>query len=835
MDTISSSFLVILFLGINYSSSDILHRQKRTWIIDTFAIEEEYSGTHPYVLGKIELENKFTLMKLHGQGVDEEPKGKLEIDPDTGIITVLGKLDYEKNQRLMMKFEAVDRLSNVVDTKLSVEVQILDVNDNVPTFTQTYYMVHMKESAPQGSYVIVVSATDLDNRNSKNGTFDFKIVSVTPEPSDLEFYMEKNSGYGNISFRGCLDYEKSKTYTILVEVKDHGEAIQLSSTCTVVVNIDDENNHLPVFTGPSQSATLEEGIVGVEVLRMQATDRDTEGTDAWKVNYVIHGKSGVNFRIVTDPETNEGVLSVIKPLDFEDQSLLNLTISVENYGKYFSCKVVNKNVNGIGHWKVLTTNEKPELSTKVVILNVLDVNSPPVFKPKNKTVMVYEDISVGYNLGAMTAVDRDVAHGNKIRYFKGEDPAKWVTVDPKNGVITTVKTLDRESSDVKKDIYAVTVLGVDDGEPPATGTGTLFIHLRDRNDNTPLLDATSIGICISDNDADSKANITAFDHDLEPFAGPFTFKLLGDVKDKWRVEPEYGYSVNLFREDRIPTGQHVVQLKVSDQQGNSALHNVTVIVCECAATNTGGMPSCLERQRSSSIGFSGAAPIGFIALLLLLGILLLGLLLSCKKEVMLMPDEGTEQNLIRSNSEQRGSDCKMSLKALHEREDRIQRTCVHDIGYQTADLDNDVFPKLNTSFCDTHNGYTSANSFMGGAQNGSTRIHSSMRRTNVSFRGTSNGYTGTNGEHHTALEDILEQRNYLQQFIDRRVGILQAPGEEVGDYAPHLYGEEGHPDSSQPLEPIPIQEVPFHPDMLQNLDTKFNTLASLCSPEIKSS
>jgi hypothetical protein len=63
----------------------------------------------------------------------------------------------------------------------------------------------------------------------------------------------------------------------------------------------------------------------------------------------------------------------------------------------------------------------------------------------------------------------------------------------------------------------------------------------------------------------------------------------------------------------------VVQLKVSDQQDNSALHNVTVIVCECAATNIGGMPNCLERQLSSSIGFSGAAPIGFIAILLLLG------------------------------------------------------------------------------------------------------------------------------------------------------------------------------------------------------------------------
>ena len=76
--------------------------------------------------------------------------------------------------------------------------------------------------------------------------------------------------------------------------------------------------------------------------------------------------------------------------------------------------------------------------------------------------------------------------------------------------------------------------------PPATGTGTLFVHLRDRNDNAPLLVTSSLGICISDTNADTQANITAFDLDEEPFAGPFAFKLLGDVKDKWRIDPENG-------------------------------------------------------------------------------------------------------------------------------------------------------------------------------------------------------------------------------------------------------------------------------------------------------
>ena len=75
---------------------------------------------------------------------------------------------------------------------------------------------------------------------------------------------------------------------------------------------------------------------------------------------------------------------------------------------------MSKAVDSHGFWKVMKTT-KPNLSTHVVTVNVNDVNSPPIFKPENKTVMVYEDITVGHNLGDFIALDRDVAHGNKIR------------------------------------------------------------------------------------------------------------------------------------------------------------------------------------------------------------------------------------------------------------------------------------------------------------------------------------------------------------------------------------------------------------------------------------
>lgn len=46
-----------------------------------------------------------------------------------------------------------------------------------------------------------------------------------------------------------FNVQKADKYTIIVEAKDHGEGKQLSSSCTVIVHIEDGNNHIPVITG----------------------------------------------------------------------------------------------------------------------------------------------------------------------------------------------------------------------------------------------------------------------------------------------------------------------------------------------------------------------------------------------------------------------------------------------------------------------------------------------------------------------------------------------------------------------------------------------------------
>lgn len=54
--------------------------------------------------------------------------------------------------------------------------------------------------------MITVKASDVDSEK-KNNVFDLKIVSVTPKPHEMEFYLNQIDGIGTISFKGCLDHE----------------------------------------------------------------------------------------------------------------------------------------------------------------------------------------------------------------------------------------------------------------------------------------------------------------------------------------------------------------------------------------------------------------------------------------------------------------------------------------------------------------------------------------------------------------------------------------------------------------------------------------------------
>ncbi|XP_049318836.1 cadherin-like protein 26 [Astyanax mexicanus] len=815
--------LALALCAVSVVWADSKMRKKRAWIIDSFNIEEENPGPFPYLLGRIELDRKYLVkFRLLGSGVNEEPVGVLEMKSN-GEIWVHKKVNYEDFQILRLTFEARNVSNDQVDTRLGVEIKILDINDHPPVFNRPVYDTSLEESATQGQQVLTVVASDLDDPQTPNGTFSFRIASVTPKTQNAEFFLEPTgtSLTASIYFRGCLDYEAAQKYTILVEAKDDGDKVKLSSTSTVIVNIIDKNNHLPVITGQTGPGRIKERDSGVEVLRLQVSDKDSPGSDAWKAKYKIHADKEKYFKIETDPQTNEGKLTVIKAMDYEEQSSMNISVSVENLVPYFSCEVTARPNQRL--WEVKTVTGGPDVKLPnypvlyPITIAVEDVNDPPEFVPPVRKEGIMENTKAGTSLCTLKAIDPDKNFANTFRFFKGEDVENWITVDPKTGQVFTAKVLDRESPYVKNSSYPVIMYVVDNGEPPMTGTGTLIIQVGDQNDNLPTLTANSLGMCLSDKP--TMSNITAVDLDLPPFSGPFTYELLGDVKGKWRIDPSHGNTVNLVKESSVYSGHHELQVKVSDNQGLSLTQNISVTVCDCIT-----MPNCLERRASGAQVGNSAIGIMIFAMLLLLAVLLMAMLISCKQEKkMILTDDGPGWRLLESNIETPGTDCKVPAKITQV--DGTQTVKGNNyIEEYNGNVKQEMMQQQSTMAVQDSSFYRE--------QMMRRSLHrNSTRRSYRSYRSA----TETMNRNYSAFSaDDYRLRQDLFTRINQNLAQLQAPEKELGDYEPHCYAYEGEPMLNPQLDNISITENEFHPDLLTNLDLRFNKLASICRPDLAS-
>ncbi|XP_008291658.1 cadherin-like protein 26 [Stegastes partitus] len=840
-------------------SSEVLSRHRRTWIIDSFEIEEENQGPFPYALGKIQIEREYqTFFELFGEGVDEEPMGVLSIHKDSGELFVHKAVDYEERTLLKLRFQA-KKTDLSIDTRLGIEIYIRDINDNPPLFQRDLYEHSVGEESTQGSNVLTVFAHDRDKSGSPNSTFHYEIKSVSPNVPDTKFFIDE---FGGISFKGCLDHEVTEMFTILVEAKDHGEVIRLSSSTTVVIHVQDGNNHLPIISGQTGSSKVTEHEVGSSPLRLHVTDKDSPNSRAWKAKYTIHGDEGEHFRVETDPDTNDGILTVVKALDFEAGAQRELSISVENEAPYFSCKVKDKPSSGL--WTVETTKGddgavQPH-SVKVTI-EVEDANDPPVFSVAVKEAVLEENAAVGTWVEKVTAVDPDSSHARDFVYKVGHDPAGWVTVDPHTGDITTVKPPDRESPHVVDGLYTILLHAVDDGEPPQTGTATLQIHVADQNDNVPQPTVDFVDVCMSD--SPTTTNITAFDPDGNPFGGPFTFELLGNVNGKWKLNPAYGFTAGLVKESSVYAGPHTVNVKISDMQGQFGVYNLSVTVCDCTVTQ-----NCRSRRATAGGAASGALGVVFGSLFLLLFMLLMAVFISCKTKFQtLPPDDCSNDTLLKSNTEKPGTDCKVPDGVLivpaekkqhnaamwqsqHDGRENITFSSKNNVeqGFAYKHFENYRREDVSYLFSSTQdqsqmawnslvaNGHNHNHTYQSEGMSTMDYLHkrsfSCIMDTTILNLLHSVGsvpscllcYT-VNKHENVKINTVLTVALHLQ-----KLSSLQETENDLLDYEPHLYAEEGDSDSVPDLEKIPIPDDDSFQKALKDLGPSFNQLASICQP-----
>uniref|UniRef100_A0A8C9DMP2 Desmoglein 2 n=1 Tax=Prolemur simus TaxID=1328070 RepID=A0A8C9DMP2_PROSS len=592
-----------------------LVRQKRAWITAPVALREGEDLSKKNPIAKIhsdiaEERGIKVTYRYTGKGITEPPFGVFVFSKDTGELNVTSILDREETPFFLLVGYALDEKGKNLEKPLELRVRVLDINDNEPVFTQDVFVGSVEELSAAHTLVMKINATDADEPNTMNSKISYRIVSQEPAYPPV-FYLNKDTGE-IYTTSITLDREEHSSYSLIVEARDGNGQVtdKPAKQAQVQIRILDVNDNIPVVESKMLEGQVEENQVNVEVMRIKVFDADEVGSDNWLANFTFaSGNEGGYFHIETDAQTNEGILTLIKEVDYEEMKNLDFSIIVTNKAAF--------------HKSIRNKYKPTSIPIKVKVKNVKEgINF------KSNTISVHASESTdrsrrGQVIGKFQAFDEDTGQLAHVKYAKLEDIDNWVSVDPVTSEIKLAKIPDFESRYVQNGTYTVKILAISEDHPRKTITGTVRIMVEDINDNCPTLVDPVQSIC----DDVPHVNVTAEDLDGYPNSGPFSFSVVDQppgMAEKWKIVHQESTSV-LLQQSEQNLGRNEIQFLISDNQGFSCPEKqiLTLTVCECLHGS-----GCAKALHSSHVGL-GPAAIALMILALLLLLLVPFLLLMC--------------------------------------------------------------------------------------------------------------------------------------------------------------------------------------------------------------
>ncbi|XP_064409607.1 cadherin-7a isoform X2 [Latimeria chalumnae] len=578
-------------------------RTKRSWVWNQFFVLEEYTGTDPLYVGKLhsDVDKGDGSIKyiLSGEGAGSI----FIIDENTGDIHATKRLDREEQAYYTLRAQAVDRLTNKpVEPESEFVVKIQDINDNEPRFLDGPYTAGVPEMSPVG-----IIRTALPN----------------------------------------MDREAKDQYLLVIQAKDMvGQMGGLSGTTSVTVTLTDVNDNPPRFPRRSYQYNVPESLpTASAIARIKAVDADV-GSNAELEYKIIDGDGLGVFKISADKETQEGIMTIQKELDFENKS--SYTLRIEATNKHIDSRFLSQ-----GPFSDVTT-------VKVI---VEDVDEPPIFSLPVYTMVLSEAAKVGTVIGTVAARDPD-ASNSPIRYSidRNTDLDRYFNIDANTGVITTAKSLDRETNSV----HNITVQAIESQNPTQVGRGFVVISVLDINDNPPEfpMDYETM-VCENTRPGQVIQTISAVDKD-EPSSGHrFYFTLTPEAANNinftLRDNKDNTATVltrrNGFRRQEQTVFYLPVVIVDSGSPSLSSTNTLTIRVCDCDAD--GVAQSCNAEAYILPAGLSTGALIAILAcvLTLLVLVLLIVTMRRRKKEPLIFDEErDVRENIVRYDDEGGGEE-----------------------------------------------------------------------------------------------------------------------------------------------------------------------------------
>ncbi|XP_026050199.1 protocadherin alpha-3-like [Astatotilapia calliptera] len=371
-----------------------------------------------------------------------------EIEPQTGVIKVKGKIDFEERRAFEVRVVASDKGHPPMSAHCKVLVEVVDLNDNAPEITVTSLHRKVKEDAPVGTAVALVSVLDKDG--GKNGDVEIQIKNKAP------FKLETNyKNYYSLLVDGPLDREKFSIYNVNIIANDKGIP-PLTSTSVVSIHVSDVNDNAPLFTEAVIDVYVNENSpVGAVIKRVTATDADIDQNSQISYSLLKIGNNQLLLSTMININSETGDIISLQSFNYEELKTFQFKVQATDSGV-------------------------PPLSSNVTV-NVLlldqNDNSPTILAPYSEHGSVNSEsipyaAEAGYFVAKIRAVDADSGYNALLSYHLSEPKGNNLfRIGTSTGEIRT----KRRMSDNDLKTHPLVVLVSDNGEPSLSTTVSIDV------------------------------------------------------------------------------------------------------------------------------------------------------------------------------------------------------------------------------------------------------------------------------------------------------------------------------------------------------------------------
>ena len=449
--------------------------------------EEVNRGT---VIGNIAKDLNLNVQELESRMFQIVPglySQYFKVDLKTGLLVVNGRIDRDElcpgNVKCSLKIEVIAHGPTYMS---QVEINVLDINDNPPTFPVQSYALNIPEHAFQGDRFLLQMASDADISSNAVRTY-----TLSPnEHFSLDVQNSHEQGVSaELVLQKALDREKQPEIRLVLSAVDGGKPPK-SGTLDITVHVIDVNDNTPTFSKSLyKTKLLENASFGTTVITVNATD-DDEGLNG-QIIYSLAGHGNVKQKQPFAIHPDSGVITVTGLIDYEETPAYELRVQAMDKG----------NPPRVGHCKIL--------------IEVVDLNdNAPEMSITPLLNTLAEDVKLQTAVALITVSDRDAGKNNVV-HCQIADASPFKLESSYNNYLSLVVDgpLDRESTSQ----YNITIKATDEGNPPLSNSIIFTVHISDVNDNAPKFQEPVINVYLKENSlvGSTILKVTAHDADIK--------------------------------------------------------------------------------------------------------------------------------------------------------------------------------------------------------------------------------------------------------------------------------------------------------------------------------